>query len=48
MWDLALMDIFTKHPFYMGYSSSQYGTRVLQTSPLKLLMSSLRPHHAAL
>jgi hypothetical protein len=48
MWDVALMTIFINHSLYVGYSSFQYGTRVLQTPPLKVLTSSSGPHHAAL
>jgi hypothetical protein len=33
MWDLALMTIFINHSLYVGYSSSQYGTGVLQHVP---------------
>jgi hypothetical protein len=33
---------------YAGYSSFQYGIRVLQTHPLNPLTSSSRPHHAVL
>jgi hypothetical protein len=30
MWDLAPMKVFINHPLYMGYSSPQYETGVLQ------------------
>jgi hypothetical protein len=48
MWDLALMTIFINHPLHVGYSSTKYGTGVLQTPHLKLLTSLLGPRHAAL
>jgi hypothetical protein len=53
MWDLALMTIFIKHtfynhPLYVGYSSSQYETDVLQTPPLKLITFSSGPRNAML
>jgi hypothetical protein len=48
MWDLALMTIFINQSLYVDYSFFQYETGVLQTPPLKLLMSSLGPRHAVL
>jgi len=44
--NLALMTIFINHQLYVGYSSSQYWTGVLQIFPFKLLTSSSRPRHA--
>ena len=42
MCDLALMTIFINHPLYVGFfSSSQYGTRVLQFGPLNLYLFAL-------
>jgi hypothetical protein len=42
------MTIFINHPLHVGYSSTQYGTGVLQTAPLKLLTKSSEPRHTAL
>ena len=42
------MNIFINHSLYVGYSSSHYGTKLLQFSTLKSLTFSSGPRHAML
>jgi hypothetical protein len=42
------MSVFINHPIYVGYLSSKYGTKALQTPPFKPLTSLFGPHPTVL
>jgi hypothetical protein len=48
MWDIAPMSIFINYSLCELFISSQYGTEVLQTPPLKPLTTPSGPCHAML
>jgi hypothetical protein len=41
MWNLIHMTIFINHQLYVGYSSSQYGTGVLQYNTRKIIITHI-------
>jgi len=48
MRDVTPMSVFINHPFYVGYPSSQYGTKVLQSPSFKHPVFLLGPCHAVI